>query len=239
MNYLDNSEVRSYGLLSAIASGAKALGSGVMKAGSTALSSLGNAGSAIYKGADTVLGGLLPGAVAPSAGWMGQGGLGLLGGGTGASQGLISRGYSGLDGMLGGMLPGGMQSTGNGMLYNPTTGAYSQGGGFMGGLGNLYGGADKLLGGMLPNIGGYGVTPSQGWLGSMYGKADNALGGYLPGGQTPAQVRMAGHSTPPGKTHPPRFSRKVNGSMNGSGSMSENPHLKDDRFLNKVPPHLR
>jgi hypothetical protein len=218
MNYLDNSEVRSYGLLSAIASGAKALGSGVMKAGSTALSSLGNAGSAIYKGADTVLGGLLPGAVAPSAGWMGQA-------------------YSGLDGMLGGMLPGGMQSTGNGMLYNPTTGAYSQGGGNA--LGNLYGGVDKVLGGMLPNIGGYGVTPSQGWLGSMYGKADNALGGYLPGGQTPAQVRMAGHSTPPGKTHPPRFSRKVNGSMNGSGSMSENPHRKDERSLNKVPPHLR
>lgn len=59
----------------------------------------------------------------------------------------------------------------------------------MGGLGSLYGGVDKVLGGMLPNIGGYGVTPSQGWLGSMYGKADNALGGYLPGGMTPAQAR--------------------------------------------------
>lgn len=54
MNHLDNSEVRSYSLplLSSLIAGAKAVGSGVIKAGSTALSSLGNAGSAIYKGAD-------------------------------------------------------------------------------------------------------------------------------------------------------------------------------------------
>ena len=150
-------------MLSSLANAAKSIGSGVVKAGSTALSSLGNAGSAIYKGADSVLGGLLPGAVAPSAGWLGQGGLGLLG----------------TPGVTGHQFPG------------IGTGSGAPAGGFMGGLGNLYGGVDKVLGGMLPNIGGYGVTPSQGWLGSMYGKADNALGGYLPGGQTPGQHTAA------------------------------------------------
>lgn len=72
-----------------LAGAASSLGSGILGAGSNVLSGLGG----IYGGADKLLGGLLPnmgiaGTVTPSAGWLGQGGLGLLGNpAAGAMQG--------------------------------------------------------------------------------------------------------------------------------------------------------
>lgn len=127
-----------------------AIGSAVLPAIGTIGSGL---GSALASGAGAIgsglgaLGGSIP-IVGPALSGLG-GAVGSLGSGLGGGLGALSAGNVG----------GALSSLGSGVL--------GAGSNMLGGLGGMYTGADKLLGGLLPNIGGSGITPSQGYLGDF------------------------------------------------------------------------
>lgn len=144
--------------------------------------SLGTGLTGAYGGLDAALGGLLPnlglaGTVAPSAGWLGSGGLGLLG--PQGSQGAAGVPGGGFNIKLG---PG--QFGPNGWVADPGQ-ALSQTAFSMPNVGppptsggGLWSQLDGLLGGALPG----GQPLGEGWLGKGYSQIDNILGGWLPGG---------------------------------------------------------